>query len=142
MRLIKSVHALLCVILLTVCNADETKTKHQSAGGEINLNKVEPTGNVTIREVLEENKDADIFYLNRMVFINAENIDWVKNIDQTIGEEVAQIKKQTVDPEQFDGGTASKLAVGTKIYKLANHPGPVYLAVVDGETIPYLGLME
>lgn len=67
--------------------------------------------------------------------MNLQDLGWNETLQK-------YFTKQTVDSKQFNGGTASKLAVGTKIYKLANHPGPVYLAVVDGETIPYLGLME
>lgn len=127
----------LMVFVFSACHKEESVSKRHIT------DKMKQERNQSIvHEVLKENKSADFFYLNGIIFLNAENVDWVKNINQTIGEEIAEIKEQTVDPENFNEGSASKLASGTKIYKLANHPGPIYLAVVDGKTIPYLGLIK
>lgn len=51
-------------------------------------------GNPTPKDFLKDRK-ADIFVLDDIVYSNVENIDWVKELEYTIGEEIGEITKQT-----------------------------------------------
>ena len=95
--------------------------------------------NPTPKEVLTEN--ADIFVLNGIVYINAEDVEWVYEQDFTLGEQVGEIKKQTTNSDEFENYTASKLEVGTKIYETVEK-GDIYIVIVDDKEIRYLGLRE
>lgn len=99
------------------------------------------TGNPTAEDILLNNKDADIFVLNGIVYKNAEDIDWVNSKKLTLGEEVVEIKKQTKDSEAFENGFATKLPIGTKIYEPVEK-GDIYIAIVEDKEMRYLGLRE
>ncbi|MBW8350025.1 hypothetical protein K0H71_11260 [Bacillus sp. IITD106] len=98
-------------------------------------------GNPTAKQILLENKDADIFVLDGIVYTNGEDIEWVNEVKLTLGEEVGEIKKRTNNGGKFENYTASKLEVGTKIYKPVEK-GDIYLVIVDNKEIRYLGLRE
>ena len=93
---------------------------------------------------MSSNKEADIFLVDDIVYANAQHIEWVNEKELKLGKEVIEISKQTVDSKQFNNGTASRLPVGTKIYRPSGTlgHGPIYIAVVNGEEIRYLGLIE
>lgn len=95
-----------------------------------------------IQEIMENNNNADIFYFNQIVYINAEDYNWVQSLELKVGEEIGEIKKNSKTPGSFSDWTATNLPIGTKLYKVENYPGPIYLAVIDGQTIPYLAIME
>ncbi|NEW07432.1 hypothetical protein GK047_15615 [Paenibacillus sp. SYP-B3998] len=98
-------------------------------------------GNPTAKDILTNNKDADIFMLNGIIYRNAEDIKWVNERELTLGEEVGEIKKQTKKSGEFENYTATKLPVGTLIYKPVEK-GDIYIAIVDNKEILYLGLRE
>lgn len=102
------------------------------------------THNPTPEEILSQDKDADIFVEDDLVYINAKDIDWVNEEELTIGKEIGEIKKQSTDSEEFESFTASKLPVGTKIYDPKEDVvgGYIYIVKKDGEEIPYVGLPE
>lgn len=102
---------------------------------------IESSGNPTAEEILSENPEADIFMLGDLIYSNAENIDWVSEQPLTIGEEIAEIAAQTSESDEFENGTATRLPIGTKIHE-ATEREDIYIAVVDGEEIPYLSLVE
>ena len=116
-------HLLVCMILLLVvltgCNTGYK-------------------GNPTPKDYLG-NADADIFFLEGIVYSNVEDVDWVQELDYAVGEEVAEITKQSNKAWNFKSGTANKLPVGTKIYRTASG---FYIAIVEGKEIPYLGQYE
>jgi len=60
-------------------------------------------------------------------------------LDYTIGEQILEIKKQKEKGFGFRDGNANKLPFGTVIYETNT---PVLIAVVDGEEIPYLAMLE
>ncbi|GAB3799796.1 hypothetical protein [Virgibacillus kimchii] len=97
---------LLLSIVLVACNSQTTP---EISEGDI--------GNPTAEQVLQNDKNADIFVINDIVYTNAEDIEWVYEDELTIGEEVGKIKKQNDDGEAFENFTATKLTVGTKIYE-------------------------
>ncbi|WP_077706733.1 MULTISPECIES: hypothetical protein [Bacillaceae] len=121
---------LLLSMVLVACNNQTTPKK---SGNDI--------GNPTAEQILLENKDADIFVLNGIVYTNAEDIEWVNEEELTLGEEVGEIKKQTNDSDAFEDYTATKLTVGTKIYEPVEN-SDIYIVKVDDKEIRYLGLRE
>ncbi len=79
--------------------------------------------------------------MDEVVYVNAEKIDWVKRTELTLGEVVLEIVRQSNDGKDFTEGTATKLPVGTKIYKPIEK-GDIYVAILDGREVRYLGLRE
>ena len=125
------------LILITGCATEtpaNTQGKDEKSGQHVITNP-------TAEEVLAGNADADIFVANNTVYVNAENIDWVKELNLTLGNIELEIISQSNKGEDFVEGTASKLPVGTKIYKPVEK-GNIYIAVVDGAEIRYLGWVE
>ena len=83
--------------------------------------------------------EADIFMLGDIVYANVQDIEWVQQLDYTVGEQVGEITKQTDKAIEFTNCVSNKLPVGTKIYRTNN---AVYCAVIEGEEIPYLAMLE
>lgn len=100
--------------------------------------EINSTSNPTPKEILKSNH-ADIFYLDEIVYSNAEHLDWVKEIEYKLGAEIGEITKVTSNGEDFNHGTANRLPKGTKIYKTNSL---VYIAVVNGKEIRYIQLLE
>ncbi|MEC2158863.1 hypothetical protein [Virgibacillus halodenitrificans] len=98
--------------------------------------------NPTPKEILGDDENADIFFMDGIVYTNAENIEWVSKEDLTIGEKIGVIKNQTDNSEGFVNLTASKLPIGTEIYEPQNKSGSIYIVKLNNEEIPYLGLVE
>ncbi|SFD67947.1 hypothetical protein SAMN05216238_103121 [Lentibacillus persicus] len=95
-------------------------------------------GNPTPGDFLEHD-EADIFYIGDLVYSNAENVEWVQELEYTLDDEFAEITRQTDKAHRFKNGTANKLPVGTIIYETDT---PAYIAIVDGQEIPYLKMVE
>ncbi len=95
-------------------------------------------GNPTPKDFLGSS-DADIFVLDSIVYSNAQDLEWVKELTYILGEQVGEITKQTGKAWKFKSGTSNKLPVGTKIYITDT---PAYIVVVDGKETPYLGMYE
>ncbi|RCW73070.1 hypothetical protein [Saliterribacillus persicus] len=126
---LKLFFVLFLAILLVACNNQTT---------DLRENDID---NPTAEEILYKNKDADIFLLNGIVYSNAEDVEWIKEKELTLGEAVGEIKKQTHESDEFEDYTASKLTVGTKIYKPVEKSS-IYIVKVNDKEIPYLGLRE
>lgn len=94
--------------------------------------------NPTPKEYLK-NGNADIFLLDGYVFSNVQDVEWVKELKYELGEQVGEITKQANKASKFESGTANKLPIGTKIFKTDT---PAYIAIVNGEEIPYLKMVE
>lgn len=95
------------------------------------------SGNPTPEERLSENPDADIIMIDNITHINAEEIDRRIEGDLAIGEKVLEVKVQSTNASDFKTGTASKLPVGTEIFK-AKNPSSGYIAVVNREMRLYV----
>ncbi|WP_223638904.1 hypothetical protein [Planococcus sp. 4-30] len=98
-------------------------------------------GNPTPEERLLENPDADIIMIDNVTYIKAEEIDGRIESDLAIGEKVLEVKMQSTNASDFKTGTASKLPVGTEIFK-AKNPRSGYIAVVNGEMRLYISRGE
>ncbi|WP_188455751.1 hypothetical protein [Virgibacillus oceani] len=101
-------------------------------------NRYNTTGNPTPEDFLE-NKDADIFLLDGIVFSNAQDVEWVAELEYKLGKRIGEITKQTDNASRFKDGTANKLQVGTKIYETDT---PAFIAIVNDKEIPYLKMIE
>ncbi|PAV31499.1 hypothetical protein CIL05_02255 [Virgibacillus profundi] len=75
------------------------------------------------------------------VYTNAKDIEWVNEEELTLGEKVGEIQNQTDNSKEFENFTASKLPTGTEIYELEEKKGPIFIVKLDGDKIPYLGLV-
>lgn len=95
-------------------------------------------GNPTPKDFLGSS-DSDIFILDGIVYSNAQDLEWVKELTYILGEQVGEVTKRTDKAMNFKSGTSNKLPVGTKIYKTDTL---AYIVVVDGKEIPYLGMYE
>lgn len=124
---------MLITIALSACNSGQQLKMDEE--GQLYI------GSPTAYEILSKNKKEDIFLMNEVVYVNAEKIDWVKKKKLTLGNVVLEIVRQSSDGEDFTEGTATKLPVGTKIYKPIEK-GDIYIAIVEGREIRYLGLRE
>lgn len=99
-------------------------------------------GNPTPKDFLD-NPDADIFLWGDVVFLNAQDIDWVVEKEYSLGKYVGEITKTSTNPKKFEDGTSSKLPVGTKIYLVEGSESfQILIAVVNGVKIPYLAMLE
>lgn len=110
-----------------------------SGCSEIPIESGAINNNPTAKEMLSRNEDADIFVMDGYVFLNAAHIEWVKDHGYELGEQRGEITRQTQDSWRFNAWTASKLPVGTKIFETN---APFYIAVVNGDEIPYIKLVE
>ncbi|WP_345239316.1 hypothetical protein [Pontibacillus salipaludis] len=95
------------------------------------------SNNPTPKDYLES--DTDIFLLSGYVFSNAQDVDWVKELEYELGEQIGEITKQSEQASQFTNGTANKLPVGTKVFKTDTQ---AYIAIVEDEEILYLKMVE
>ncbi|WP_135557626.1 hypothetical protein [Paenibacillus cymbidii] len=100
------------------------------------------THNPTAKEVLKAMPDADIFQFDGIVYQNASEVDWVRELQPAAGEKVGAITKTHRKGSSFRNGSATKLPVGTEIYASEPHVGPLLIVRQGGREIPYTGLIE
>ncbi|RIW28951.1 hypothetical protein D3H55_20515 [Bacillus salacetis] len=86
-----------------------------------------------------KSEGADIFMLDGYVYSNVQRLEWVKETEYSLGEQIGEITKQTTNSFGFDDGDANILPVGTKIYETDS---PITIAVVDGKEIAYMKQVE
>lgn len=98
------------------------------------------TGNPTPKDFLQYD-DADIFLLDGIVYSNARDVEWIQELEYTLGEKIGEITKQTSKARSFKNGTANKLAIGTKLYS-TDSDSIIVIAIVNGKEIPYLKMIE
>jgi hypothetical protein len=89
-------------IFLVGCNNDSS----------ISPSNMNPTPNYYLKH-----DNADIFLFDGFVFLNAEDVEWVKELEYELGYQVGKITNQANKASQFKNGTANKLPIGTKIFE-------------------------
>src|SRR5690625_7866445 len=94
--------------------------------------------NPTAVEILDNDHDAGIYQYNRLVYINASKIEWVKENTYERGPEISEIRKQSVEGEKFTDETARILPIGTKIYQGVGNGHLLVTEERDGEESNYL----
>src|SRR5699024_12164473 len=65
------------------------------------------THNPTVEEILSQDPDADILYIDDIVY--ATNIDWVDELALTKGEEIGEVEKNTTSSKEFINKTANEI---------------------------------
>lgn len=138
-RIFLFIGILICSLLLISCNSESNKQRTS----EITDNeRIIINGNPTPEEILINDKDADIFLIGDVVYKNAEDIEWVSELDLTLGEKSGEIMKNTNISNEFESYTATKLPVGTVIYTPVETKGPIKIVIIDNKEIRYLGMIE
>jgi|SRR5690625_2905167 len=124
--------------ILIICLIVFTAGCHSSGGNE----KTVTIDNPTAVEIFENDRDADIFQYNHLIYTNASTIEWVQENTYEKGPEITEIRRQSVEGEKFTDGTASKLPVGTKVFQVVGNGQLLLMVEIDGEEIVYLALIE
>lgn len=99
-------------------------------------------GNPTAADILEDDREADIFQYNNLIYTNASTIDWVQEDTYEKGPEIDEVRKQSMESDDFSDGTASKLPVGTKIFQVVGNGQLLLMVEKDDQQIVYLALIE
>jgi hypothetical protein len=97
------------------------------------------TANPTAEEVLSENPDADIFMFSEIIY-NA-GISWVDELELTKDKYITEIMKHSDEGKDFVNGTANKLSVGTKIYRVKER-GDILISETENGDIRFYNLVE
>ena len=92
--------------------------------------------------MMQQNTAEDIFMFEKVIYRNAEDIDWVKSSDFTKDKLVGEIRFHYERGSKFKSEMASKLPIGAKIYSIKEKKGLVLIIDVDGKELEYLGLVE
>ncbi|WP_141395193.1 hypothetical protein [Bacillus sp. FJAT-45066] len=103
-------------------------------------------GKVTARDVLKQNKNADIIQYDSRVFSNVTNLEWFEDRKEKISFSkdyyVGEIQKQSNSSLLFTDFSATKLPKGTKIYALDEKDGGMLFVYYKGEELYYMELLE
>ncbi|TYS69623.1 hypothetical protein FZC76_05140 [Sutcliffiella horikoshii] len=101
---------------------------------------------MTARDVLKQNKDADIIEYDGKIFSNVTNLDWFENDRENISfskdNYIGKIQKQTTSSLLFDDLSATKLPKGTKVYSIDEEGSGLLLVEFQGEKLYYMELLE
>ena len=101
---------------------------------------VSPTAeNASPESVYAEDKNADFFVYEDTVYINAQDVEWVRNMQLTAGEQAGEIKRTDVT-KGFEDWDDTVLEQGTVIYE--SDASEILLAEAGGELVPYLKYVE
>lgn len=99
-------------------------------------------GNPTAADILNDDHEADIFQYNNLIYTNASTIEWVQENTYERGPEIYDVRKQSIESDEFSDGTASKLPVGTRIFQVVGNGQVLLMVEKDGEEVVYLALIE
>ena len=89
--------------------------------------------------VYAEDKNADFFVYEDTVYINAQDVEWVRNMQLTAGEQAGEIKRTDVT-KGFEDWDGTVLEPGTVIYE--SDASEILLAEDGDELVPYLKYVE
>ncbi len=90
--------------------------------------------------ILKNDVNADFFIMDSLVFINAENVEWVENLELEKGELLGKINKTNVK-RNFEDWDATQLNKDTPIYKV-NGRNDLVLIKLEDKYIPYIKYIE
>ena len=96
--------------------------------------------NASPEAVLKNNAQADFFIMDSTVYLNAADIDWVKELTLNSGTMLGTIKNTGVR-KKFKDWDATRLAIGTEIYK-AEKRNEIVLVRIGNMYLPYLKYVE
>ncbi|SHI54147.1 hypothetical protein SAMN05444401_0949 [Clostridium amylolyticum] len=98
------------------------------------------SNNVSPQSLLKDNPDADFFIMNSTIYINAMDIEWVKDLPLKEGIALGKINNTGVK-NNFKDWDATILNIGTVIYELEGRKD-IVLIKIDDKYIPYLKYVE
>ena len=107
--------------------------------GITGCNAVKTTSNPTPEQVYSNDNNVDMFVYEDIVYINAADIDWVKNETFDKSDMIGKISESGITSD-FENWDATVLPVGTEIYE-SDDP-EILLADLEGQIIPYLKYVE
>lgn len=96
-------------------------------------------GNPTAQDVLRMNSNVNIFMYKDTVY-NA-GVPWVDELKLIKDIQVTEISHQSNDGKDFKNGTANKLVVGTKIFRVKER-NDILIAETEKGDIRYYQLVE
>ncbi|MRH41478.1 hypothetical protein GH741_02175 [Aquibacillus halophilus] len=103
-------------------------------------------GKITARDILKQNKDADIIQYDGHIFSNVTNLEWFEDDKEEISFSKnnfqAEIKKQTTSTWFFNDLSATKLPKGTKVYSLDRTRRGMLIVEYEGEILYYMELLK
>lgn len=108
-------------------------------GGVIGCSN-EISNNASPEFILKSNPNADFFIMDETVYISAENIDWIKEVEFKEGKLLGKINKSEVKRD-FEDFNATILSANTEIYELDGRKD-IVLVKVNGQYMPYLKYVE
>jgi len=135
MRLIISFF--ICLLILTVTGCKQYEERNY---GDPTIPVT--THNLTAKDILVQNPNADIFQFNGIIYSNASNIEWVQQTELATGNIVVTITKQYKDSDTFEDSMATQLPIGTEIYEPLIKSGPILIVKLSDKEVRYLGLIE
>ena len=96
--------------------------------------------NASPKKILQNNPEADFFIVDNIVYHNAIDVMWVKELTLEADSLLGEIERPCVK-ENFNNWDATKLDVNTEIYQVAQR-SDILLAKIGNELIPYLKYIE
>lgn len=123
------IYVVICSFALLIgCSKEPTK--------QIETNTI---GNPTAQEVLRMDSNANIFMYRETVY-NA-GVPWVDELKLTKDIQVTEINHQSNNGKDFNNGTANKLEIGTKIFRVKER-NDVLIAETGNGDIRFYQLVE
>lgn len=98
------------------------------------------SSNLSPETLLKDEPDADFFIMNSIIYVNAIDVEWVKEIPLKEGKFLGKINNTGVK-SNFKDWDATKLDIGTEIYELATRNNIVIIKI-DNNYMPYLKYVE
>lgn len=96
--------------------------------------------NASPKKILQNNPEADFLIVDNIVYLNAADVIWIKELTLEVGGLLGKIERTHVK-ENFTNWDATILDVNTEIYQVAQR-NDILLAKVGTEFIPYLKFIE
>jgi hypothetical protein len=103
-------------------------------------------GKVTVKDVLKQNPEADIFQYNGFIYYNMTEVEWFEKEKEKYTKHslLGEIIKQSTSSYGFKDLSATKLLVGTKIYSTSENENDLGILIVEyeGKDLYYMQLLE
>ncbi|WP_261301819.1 hypothetical protein [Paenibacillus andongensis] len=123
-------------ILLLTCFITAGCTKNEIL---MTSEQTKTIGNPTAQEVLRMDPNANVFMCKDTIY--KAGIPWVDELKLTKDIQVTEITQQSNNGKAFKNGTANKLVVGTKIFRVKER-NDILIAETEREDIRLYQLVE
>lgn len=102
--------------------------------------EISTENNCSPENILKRSSDLDLFVVNNVVYVNASEVEWAKELELTKSDILGKINKTGVR-QNFTDWNATKLEVDTCIYSTEEREDLVLVEVGD-RLVPYLKYVE